>query len=216
MPAWVLALQFSNRPVALIPVPLIAWHAVPRKPATLMWAYIDEAWSSRLRHKYYEKRKKGYSFATDAIKKIRGMVIDPLYLAVIISLAQKQAQEGSKEDQKICLFVPEHIKCSNPQPNSTNPPVTNLVQYIAVVKHEYLQKFNNPYAFYDSTLDITKTIIPIHSHRHIAQAIREASRLPSPANMKRKALADIPMNEHRVTSPSKRQELGRLNTAPNE
>lgn len=81
-----------------------------------MWAYIDEAWSSRLRHKYYEKRKKGYSFATDAIKKIRGMVIDPLYLAVIISLAQKQAQEGSKEDQKACSYSFTAAFISNSRP----------------------------------------------------------------------------------------------------
>ncbi|TVY59376.1 hypothetical protein LSUE1_G010186, partial [Lachnellula suecica] len=159
------------------------------------------------RTEFHCRRERSYSYATRAIEAIKDLPIDPLYVAILIALAQGSRTAGlptaSKRPQKILvsLFVPEHAESDSQNLQSrtrrTRRWVTSLKQYTATITEKYLQKFDDPHHFHDGTLHIHQTLFSLDSPLTIFQAIRAAFHdqiLPSTSSTihrKRKALGDI-------------------------
>jgi len=149
--------------------------------------------------------KKSPSYITQAIQAIRDLPLDPLYVSILVALAQRSRATASSHTparpQKVSLFVSEHTKDTllNVQSHASSPPawITSLKQYTATITDEYLQKFDDPYHFHASTLHIYQTSYHINSPATIFQAMKAGSRTPnlsldsSTTGEKRKALSEI-------------------------
>ncbi|KAH6667393.1 hypothetical protein B0J14DRAFT_658843 [Halenospora varia] len=179
-----LAFQYDGRTVAEIRLPLVFCdQQSTQDPA---WAYLDGTWSSEQRYNFHSRRKRSFSYATRAVQDVKDLPLDPLYVAILIALAQKsrgaRPPRASKTSQKVSLFVPEHTagtSSTDKQSNSSRTPqalVTSLKQYTATITDEYLQKFDDPYHFHDSALHIHQESFRIGLPSTMFQAIQEASR----------------------------------------
>jgi hypothetical protein len=93
--------EYNKRPVAQLP-PLILASRQPTQEeysGTPIWAYTDHMWTSAARRERYTARKKSWSFATKKIKSKQELIIDPIYIAILIALAQLRSRhdpQGSK------------------------------------------------------------------------------------------------------------------------
>lgn len=81
---------YNRRPVVRLGSPLLLFcdEQLLRNPA---WAYVDETWSSERRFSFYEKQRRNRSFAraARATLEARDSLLDPLYVAIFIALAQR-------------------------------------------------------------------------------------------------------------------------------
>lgn len=88
-------LQYDGRTVAHISIPLVFFDH--KSQENVAWAYVDETMLEEVRHDFLNRYKRTSiherilvtSFAKKAIKRIEALPIDPLYIAIMISLAQK-------------------------------------------------------------------------------------------------------------------------------
>ncbi len=88
----ILFLEYDKRPIAQLPRLILACHQTTE---TLVWAYTDHEWTSVARRDWY--RKKPWSFAFRKIKSKQGLAIDPIYIAVLITLAQQRRKQDPQE-----------------------------------------------------------------------------------------------------------------------
>ncbi|KAI9728855.1 MAG: hypothetical protein M1834_007112, partial [Cirrosporium novae-zelandiae] len=196
-----LALEYNHHSVARLPLPLVAWHRTSDKEKwmTPIWAYVDHKWTSTARREQYNAGKKSWSFATKAIRSKQELVIDPLYIAILIALGQARRRDGPQGSKsvKVSLFVPEHesnttaLKTRQGR-RASKQIVTKLVQYIADIPYAYLQKFDEPYEFYDASLHIEKRTLPTNEPSRIGRAMTavfyDAIKDSGSLNLKRKRL----------------------------
>ncbi|KAF8855839.1 hypothetical protein BDZ45DRAFT_692215 [Acephala macrosclerotiorum] len=176
--------QYDGRTVAEIRLPLV--FCDQQSTQDLAWAYIDGTWSSEQRYNFHSRRKRSFSYATRAVHDVKDLPLDPLYVAILIALAQKsrgtRPPRASKTPEKVSLFVPEHTagtSSTDKQSDSSGMPqalITSLKQYTATITDEYLQKFDDPYHFHDSALHIHQESFPIDLPSTMFQAIQAASR----------------------------------------
>ncbi|KAF4629210.1 hypothetical protein G7Y89_g8944 [Cudoniella acicularis] len=136
-----ISIRYNKHSVASILLPFL-FHKVPGSPS---WAYLDEDWTADRRHERNDIHKRPFRCGARFIEQIRGCPIDPLYIAVLIALAQDNARRNSKKTRyTVCLFVPEHSKTildpTDEQNKWADPWATRLIQYSAVISKEYLQK----------------------------------------------------------------------------
>ncbi|KAH8586485.1 hypothetical protein B0O99DRAFT_602445 [Bisporella sp. PMI_857] len=199
-----LAFQYDGRTVAEIRLPLVFCDQQPSQDPAWAWAYTDGTWSSEQRYNFHSRRKRSFSYATRAVQDIKDLPLDPLYVAILIALAQKSRGAkppcAFKTPQKVSLFVPEHTAGTSSTDKQSRTPqalVTSLKQYTATITDEYLQKLDDPYHFHDSALHIHQESFRVGLPSTMFQAIRAASRaqnlslVPSTISKKRKALGDI-------------------------
>ncbi|KAL5331121.1 hypothetical protein ACEPPN_000650 [Leptodophora sp. 'Broadleaf-Isolate-01'] len=194
---------YNRRPVVRLGSPLLLFcdEQLLRNPA---WAYVDETWSSERRFSFYEKQRRNRSFAraARATLEARDSLLDPLYVAIFIALAQRLRETRQPSEpgmsQTISIFVPKHTTPatrSNPSTRS-RALVTSLTRYTVNITEDYLLKFDDPYHFHHGTLHIYQTSIPIEMPSAIFKGIQEASghrsaTTTSNAKRKRELLCDI-------------------------
>ncbi|KAL5351061.1 hypothetical protein ACLOAV_004636 [Pseudogymnoascus australis] len=205
--------EYDNVSVEGMPRLLVAWHK-PSDEAALtipIWAYTDHKWMSAARRKWLTTRGKSWSFINKAIKGTKELDFDPVYVAILVSLAQmrrRNDQQGS-QSYKVALFVPEHkatpsldtlqlhTTISRPQKPAQ---VTSLVQYTAYVPALFLKKLENPYQFHDASLHIEKLVLPTNDPAWFIRAMRTAfnesalaisASPPARTNLKRTALNEL-------------------------
>lgn len=131
--------------------------------------------------------------------------------------------------QQVTLFVPEHesiVKTNTSRSSTTilefpkvrrssKQIVTRLAQYTTDVPNAYLQKFEEPYKFFDACLHIEKKTLPTNEPAIIFQAMRTAfhdlggnSEFSSPASSsKRKALGELDLNKEDHKRETKRRKV---------
>lgn len=136
-----------------------------------------------------------------------------------------QIISSSNPTQQVSLFVPQLLKTTT-QSNTTilrprkgqrpsKQIVTKLIQYTANIRYAYLQKFEEPYKFYNATLQIEKRTLPTNEPAIILQAMKTAFhgiggclKSPPPAfSSKRKALGELDLNTEDQKPETKRRKV---------
>ncbi|ESZ91267.1 hypothetical protein SBOR_8360 [Sclerotinia borealis F-4128] len=172
-----MSFAYSRCQYATFPPIILAWHDFPflnNHPGTPIWAYTDQTWINTARRKRY--RWKPRSYATEQIKNKEELAIDPVYVAILISLAKDKKRESETpglqetDSLQVTLFVPEHEFL----PHTRGRRETKLVQYTAKISNTYLQKFEDPYKFFDASLHIEKKMLPTSKPNMVLQAIETA------------------------------------------
>lgn len=111
-----LAFEYDNVPVEGMPRLLVAWHK-PSDGAALtipIWAYTDHKWTSAARREWLTTtRKKSWSFINKAIKGMKELDFDPVYVAILVSLAQMRRRNYQQESQsyKVCSRLSNDRPC---------------------------------------------------------------------------------------------------------
>jgi hypothetical protein len=105
----VLFFRYGTRHIAQLPPLILAWHRPESTECsrTPIWAYTDHMWTSAARRKRYTSAKKSWSFATNEIKSKQALAIDPVYIAILITLAQvrrRHSLQESKSHRLCCIF----------------------------------------------------------------------------------------------------------------
>ncbi|KAL5328618.1 hypothetical protein ACEPPN_002120 [Leptodophora sp. 'Broadleaf-Isolate-01'] len=225
----ILYFEYAKRPVARLPPLILARHQTTKVP---IWAYIDRTWTSAARRERFTAGKKSWSFATKNIKAKQELAIDPVYIAILITLAQLRRRHDPQESKIHCvtLFVPEHesiLKSTTAQLKSdttieprkcqrlSKQTVTKLVQYTANIPHAYLQKLEEPYKFYNATLQVEKRTLPTNEPAKILAAMKTAFHgidecWGSPLlayNSKRKPLGELDLNTEDQKRETKRKKV---------
>lgn len=125
---------------------------------------------------------------------------------------------------QVTLFVPEHesvVNTTTPgssttilRPRPSKQTVTKLVQYRAEIPSDYLQKFEEPYKFYNATLHIEKRTLPTNEPAIILQAMKAAFhdldgclKGPLTVNSKRKTFEELDLNVKDPKSETKRRKV---------
>lgn len=88
----ILFLEYHKRPVAQLPPLILACHQTTKAP---IWAYTDRMWTSAARRD--RCRKKSWSFAFRKIESKQKLTIDPVYIAILITLAQLRRRQDLQE-----------------------------------------------------------------------------------------------------------------------
>ncbi|CAD6442359.1 bac21deb-73f2-4658-9c8d-4b5b0e101ead [Sclerotinia trifoliorum] len=194
-----------------------------------IWAYTDHKSTSATRRKWYDSRKKPWSFVLKEIKRKAELPIDPVYIAILIALAQQRRRfiPQGPTSHRVTLFAPIHesIVISSAHPRST-PSLTSvlagrqeiiskIVQYTADISTTYLQKFEDPYKFHDASLRIERKILPINEVSMFFQSIQSAFNdldtypkfLSEGSMSKRKALEELHPNTNDQKLESKRRKV---------
>ena len=101
--------EYDNHHIAPLPPLILAWHQSTsvEYSRTPIWAYTDHMWTSAARRERYTSGKKSWAFATKEIKSKQGLAIDPIYIAILITLAQlrrRRGLQGSKSHRVCCSF----------------------------------------------------------------------------------------------------------------
>lgn len=101
--------EYDNHHIAQLPPLILAWHQSTsvEYSRTPIWAYTDHMWTSAARRERYTSGKKSWAFATKEIKSKQGLAIDPIYIAILITLAQlrrRRGLQGSKSHRVCCSF----------------------------------------------------------------------------------------------------------------
>jgi hypothetical protein len=78
-----LPFRYNSRTVAEIHLPLVF------STQRAAWAYVDGAWSWDKRYQFHRCRQRSYSYTTRAINAVENLPLDPLYVAILIALAQR-------------------------------------------------------------------------------------------------------------------------------
>ncbi|KAF7853073.1 hypothetical protein EAF04_010812 [Stromatinia cepivora] len=224
--------MYENQAIAKLHHVLIARHhrSTPEVDSRLpIWAYTDQDCTHTLRRKWYDSKKKSLSFASREIRRKAELPIDPVYVAILIALAQRRRRfipQGATS-HRVTLFAPVHesIVIASARPTSTTTftslqagrreIVSKIVQYTADISTAYLQKFEEPYKFYDASLHIETKRLSINEAAAFFQAMKSASNdlntysKPSPegSTSKRKALEELHLNTGDQKLESKRRKV---------
>jgi hypothetical protein len=99
----ILFLEYDKRPVAQLPPLILACHQTTKTP---IWAYTDRMWTSAARRERFTAGKKSWSFATKKIKSKQELAIDPIYIAILITLAQLRRRHDPQETKIHCVCRP--------------------------------------------------------------------------------------------------------------
>lgn len=108
-----LPFQFNQFIVAQIRPPLIAWinTAQEKESRIPIWAYIDGTWSSGARRERFSRYSRTSLRAQKIINGITTLDLDPLYISVLIAMAQvrmRYAQSCQPQSQKVRRHLFDH------------------------------------------------------------------------------------------------------------
>ncbi|KAJ8065841.1 hypothetical protein OCU04_004945 [Sclerotinia nivalis] len=223
--------MYENQAIAKLHYVLIARHRSTSEFDSRLpiWAYTDQDCTHTIRQKWYDSKKKSLSFASREIRRKAELPIDPVYVAILIALAQQRRRfiPQRATSHRVTLFAPIHesIVIASARPTSTTTfkslqagrreIVSKIVQYTADISTAYLQKFEEPYKFYDVGLQIETKMLSLNEAAAFFQAMKYASNdlntysKPSPegSTSKRKALEELHLNTGDQKLESKRRKV---------
>lgn len=100
-----LAFRYNGHKVAYIHLPLAFCNYQSIQNEAWAWAFIDSSSLWKQRIDFHSRRARSFSYAERAIEAIEDLPIDPLYIAILIALAQGSRAAGlptaSKRPQKV-------------------------------------------------------------------------------------------------------------------
>jgi hypothetical protein len=71
-----------------------------------IWAYIDRDWCAEERRGFHSRRKRPVSRGWRAVQNANSLCLDPLYIAILIALAQKPTgATRDKEPLRVGFFI---------------------------------------------------------------------------------------------------------------